>query len=99
MARLRIGQKKISGINLLGVIISDALLAGMLAPGGVVHAVGDTHLYLNHLEQAELQLTRTPRPAPWLALDPGVTLVFRHEHIAVKGYDPHPRIKPPIAVW
>ena len=57
-------------------------------------------LYLNHLEQASLQLTREPRPLPTLVLDPSVTALdeFELEHIEVAGYDPHPVIKAPIAV-
>ena len=62
--------------------------------------LGDAHLYLNHLEQASLQLTREPRPLPTLVLDPSVTALdeFELEHIEVAGYDPHPVIKAPIAV-
>ena len=76
-----------------------AQVAG-LEPGEFIHTLGDAHLYLNHLEQAELQLTRAPRPAPRLALDPSVTDLFdfRFEHIAIEGYDPHPHIKAAVAV-
>ena len=76
-----------------------AQVAG-LEPGDFVHTLGDAHLYLNHLEQAELQLSRTPRPAPRLVLDPGVDdlFAFRFEHIAIEGYDPHPHIKAEVAV-
>ncbi len=87
-------------------IASYALLTMMIAqatgltPGDFVHTLGDTHLYLNHLEQARLQLTREPRPLPTMTLDPSVKDVgaFRYEHFTLTGYDPHPAIKAPIAV-
>ena len=87
-------------------IASYALLTAMVArtcdlePGDFVHTLGDAHLYLNHLEQARLQLEREPRPLPRLELDPSVRSIFdyRYEHIQVIGYDPHPAIKAPIAV-
>jgi thymidylate synthase len=71
-----------------------------LRVGDFVHTLGDAHLYLNHLEQARLQLTREPRPLPTLVLDAGVSELdaFELEHIEVTGYDPHPAIKAPIAV-
>ncbi len=71
-----------------------------LAPGDFVHVLGDTHLYLNHLDQARVQLERTPRALPQLLLDPAVKslLEFRYEHFRLENYDPHPRIPAPIAV-
>jgi thymidylate synthase len=87
-------------------IASYALLTCMiaqvtdLAPGDFIHSFGDAHLYLNHLEQARLQLVREPRPLPTLQLNPEVRdlFAFRFEDIAILGYDPHPSIKAPIAV-
>ena len=87
-------------------IASYALLTQMLAqvsglqPGDFVHSFGDTHLYLNHLEQARLQLARAPRALPRLLLNPQVRSLFdfRYEDIAVEGYEPHPLIKAPVAV-
>jgi thymidylate synthase len=87
-------------------IASYALLTHMVAQvcdldvGDFVHTLGDAHLYLNHLDQARLQLTREPRPLPELWLDPAVRDLdaFDLEHVEVKGYDPHPGIKAPIAV-
>lgn len=87
-------------------IASYALLTHMmaqttgLAVGDFVHTLGDAHLYLNHIEQAELQLARAERPLPLLKLNPDVNCVtkFQYADIEVVGYDPHPVIKAPIAV-
>ncbi|RAI36118.1 thymidylate synthase [Rhodoplanes roseus] len=87
-------------------IASYALLTLMVAqvtglrPGDFVHTLGDAHLYLNHLEQARLQISREPRPLPVMRIDPAVTDLFgfRFEHFRLENYDPHPHIKAPIAV-
>jgi thymidylate synthase len=87
-------------------IASYALLTQMVAqvtghaPGDFVHTLGDAHLYSNHLEQARLQLTRTPRALPRLKLNPAVKdlFAFRYEDVAFEGYDPHPAIKAAVAV-
>jgi thymidylate synthase len=65
-----------------------------------VHTFGDVHLYLNHREQARLQLERQPRPLPRLRLNPGVRSLFefRFADVTLDDYDPHPAIKAPVAV-
>ncbi|HEY9411180.1 MAG TPA: thymidylate synthase [Jiangellaceae bacterium] len=98
-----------SGDVFLGVpfnIASYALLTMMVAqvcdlrPGDFVHTLGDAHLYLNHLDQARLQLQREPRPLPTLRLNPARRSIddFEYDDIELLGYDPHPPIKAPIAV-
>jgi len=87
-------------------IASYALLTHLVAratglrPGTFVHSFGDLHLYLNHLEQARLQLSREPKALPTLKLNPAVTdlFAFRFEDVALENYDPHPAIKAPVAV-
>jgi thymidylate synthase len=87
-------------------IASYALLTMMVAqvcglkPGTFVHTFGDLHLYSNHLEQANLQLSREPRPLPRMKLNPAIKNIhdFRYEDFELTGYDPHPPIKAPIAV-
>jgi len=87
-------------------IASYALLTLMVAqvcglePGEFVHTFGDTHLYLNHLDQAREQLEREPRRLPVMRLNPQVRnlFAFRYEDFALEGYDPHPAIKAPVAV-
>jgi thymidylate synthase len=87
-------------------IASYALLTLMVAQvcglkaGELVHTFGDTHLYLNHLEQAREQLARTPRRLPSMRLNPAVKdlFAFSYEDFTLENYDPHPAIKAPIAV-
>ena len=87
-------------------IASYSLLLMMVAqvsnlePGEFVHTFGDAHLYVNHLEQARLQLTREPRSLPRMRLNPDVRSMFdfRYDDFALESYDPHAHIKAPIAV-
>ena len=87
-------------------IASYALLTQMVAqvcrlkPGEFVHTLGDAHLYLNHLDQARLQLERQPRALPTMKLNPAVTdlFAFRYEDFVLEGYDPYPHIKAAVAV-
>ena len=87
-------------------IASYALLTMMVAqvtgygPGEFVHTLGDAHLYSNHFEQAELQLTREPRALPILKINPEVNSIFdfRYEDFRIEEYEPYPHIKAPVAV-
>ena len=71
-----------------------------LQPGEFIHTTGDTHLYLNHLEQARLQLTRTPRPLPQMRINPDVKSLFdfKYEDFTLEGYDPWPHISATVSV-
>ena len=71
-----------------------------LEPGEFVHTLGDTHLYLNHLDQADTQLGRDARPLPRMELDPAVGSIFdfAHDDFRLVGYERHPVIRAPIAV-
>ena len=87
-------------------IASYALLTMMAAqvtglqPGEFIHTFGDAHLYLNHLEQARLQLSRAPRKLPTMRLNPAVKDIFgfSYEDFTLAGYEPHPHIKAQVAV-
>ena len=87
-------------------IASYALLTLMVAqvcglkPGDFVHTLGDAHLYLNHIEQTHLQLSREPRQLPLMRLNPAVMDIFsfKFEDFTLENYDPHPAIKAPVAV-
>lgn len=87
-------------------IASYALLLQMMAQvcdlqaGDFVHTLGDAHIYLNHLEQVKLQLTRDPRPLPRMHINPEVHSIFdfQYEDFELQGYDPHPHIKGEVSV-
>lgn len=98
-----------SADTFLGVpfnIASYALLTMMMAqvsglkPGDFIHTTGDTHLYLNHLEQAKEQLRRTPRTLPRMVINPNVTSIFdfKYDDFTLEGYDPLPHIKAEVSV-
>ena len=107
--RLSLQLYQRSADTFLGVpfnIASYALLLQMMAqvtglqPGELVHTTGDTHLYLNHLEQARLQLSRTPRPLPTMRINPDVKSIFdfRYEDFELENYDPWPHIAAEVSV-
>lgn len=107
--RLSLQLYQRSADTFLGVpfnIASYALLLMMMAQvtglkaGDFIHTTGDTHLYLNHLEQAKLQLTRTPRPLPTMRINPDVKSIFNfhYEDFQLENYDPWPHIKADVSV-
>jgi thymidylate synthase len=107
--RLSLQLYQRSADTFLGVpfnIASYALLLQMMAqvtgfkPGDFIHTTGDTHLYLNHIEQARLQLTRDPRPLPTMKINPDVKSIFdfHYEDFELVGYDPWPHIKAEVSV-
>ena len=107
--RLSLQLYQRSADTFLGVpfnIASYALLLMMMAqvcglrPGDFVHTTGDTHLYLNHLDQARLQLSREPRPLPTMRLNPDVKSIFdfRYEDFTLENYNPWPHIKAEVSV-
>ena len=107
--RLSLQLYQRSGDSFLGVpfnIASYALLTMMVAqvcglePGEVIHTLGDAHIYLNHLEQVELQLSREPRALPRMRINPDVKDIFsfRYEDFSLEDYDPWPAIKGEVSV-
>ena len=107
--RLSLQLYQRSADTFLGVpfnIESYALLLQMMAQvtglnaGDFIHTTGDTHLYLNHIEQAKLQLTRAPRPLPRMVINPDVKDIFdfKYENFQLEGYDPWPHIKAAVSV-
>jgi thymidylate synthase len=107
--RLSLQLYQRSADTFLGVpfnIASYALLLQMMAqvtglrPGDFIHTTGDTHVYLNHMEQVKLQLTRQPRPLPVMKLNPDVKELsdFTYEDFELVGYDPWPHIAGKVSV-
>ncbi len=107
--RLSLQLYQRSADTFLGVpfnIASYALLLQMMAqvtgyrPGDFIHTTGDTHLYLNHFEQARLQLTRAPRLLPVMRINPAVKSIFdfKYEDFSLENYDPWPHIKADVSV-
>ncbi len=107
--RLSLQLYQRSADTFLGVpfnIASYALLLMMMAqvtglePGEFVHTTGDTHIYLNHMEQVKLQLTREPRPLPRMVINPDVKNIFdfKYEDFQLEGYDPWPHIPGKVSV-
>ena len=107
--RLSLQLYQRSADTFLGVpfnIASYALLLMMMAQvtglkaGDFIHTTGDTHLYLNHLEQAKLQLTREPRPLPQMKINPDVKSIFdfKFEDLELVDYNPYPHIKADVSV-
>lgn len=88
--------------NIAGYALLTMMIAQVtgLKLGDFVHTLGDAHLYLNHFEQAQLQLSREPRALPRMRLNPAVRSIFdfKYEDFTLEGYDPHPPIKAPVAV-
>ncbi|MDE6343274.1 MAG: thymidylate synthase [Muribaculaceae bacterium] len=107
--RLSLQLYQRSADTFLGVpfnIASYALLTMMMAqvcglqPGEFIHTLGDTHVYLNHIDQARLQLTREPRKLPTMKINPEVKSIFdfKYEDFELEGYDPHPHIAAKVSV-
>ncbi|MCQ2056819.1 MAG: thymidylate synthase [Bacteroidaceae bacterium] len=88
--------------NIASYALLDMMMAQVcgLKPGEFIHTTGDTHLYLNHIEQARLQLTREPRKLPVMKINPDVKSIFdfKYEDFQLEGYDPHPHIKADVSV-